>query len=73
MGGGGYSGEKNNRLLHGMAWWPDEQPSDEIKHQVEEKLEGMDWEVDVVLTHTAPLKIRADRSISANDQPEHGG
>ena len=38
------------------AWWPDEQPSDEIKHQVEEKLEGMDWDVDVVLTHTAPLK-----------------
>ena len=30
--------------------------SDEIKRQVEEKLEGMDWEVDVVLTHTAPLK-----------------
>ena len=42
--------------LNGLAWWPDEQPSDEIKRQVEEKLEGMDWEVDVVLTHTAPLK-----------------
>lgn len=54
--GGAYSVDKNYRLLHGMAWWPDEQPSDEIKHQVEEKLEGMDWEVDVVLTHTAPLK-----------------
>lgn len=48
--------DKNYRLLHGLAWWPDEQPSDEIKRQVEEKLEGMDWEVDVVLTHTAPLK-----------------
>lgn len=54
--GGAYSVDKNYRLLHGMAWWPDEQPSDEIKRQVEEKLEGMDWEVDVVLTHTAPLK-----------------
>lgn len=54
--GGAYSVDKNYRLLHGLAWWPDEQPSDEIKRQVEEKLERMDWEVDVVLTHTAPLK-----------------
>ena len=55
--GGAYSVDKNYRLLHGLAWWLDEQPSDEIKRQVEEKLEGMDWEVDVVLTHTAPLKF----------------
>ncbi len=48
--------DKNYRLLHGLAWWPDEQPSDEIKRQVEEKLEGMDWEVDVVLTHGQPEK-----------------
>ena len=54
--GGAYSVDKNYRLLHGLTWWPDEQPSDEIKRQVEEKLEGMDWDVDVVLTHTAPLK-----------------
>ena len=54
--GGAYSVDKNYRLLRGLAWWPDEQPSDEIKHKAEEKLEGMDWEVDVVLTHTAPLK-----------------
>lgn len=54
--GGAYSVDKNYRLLRVLAWWPDEQPSDEIKRQVEEKLEGMDWEVDVVLTHTAPLK-----------------
>lgn len=54
--GGAYSVDKNYRLLHGLAWWPDEQPSDEIKRQVEKKLEGMDWDVDVVLTHTAPLK-----------------
>ena len=29
--GGAYSVDKNYRLLHGLAWWPDEQPSDEIK------------------------------------------
>lgn len=54
--GGAYSVDKNYRLLHGLNWWPDEQPSDEIKRKVEEKLEEIDWEVDVVLTHTAPLK-----------------
>ena len=54
--GGAYSVDKNYRLLRGLAWWPDEQPSDEIKLQAEEKLEGLDWKVDVVLTHTAPLK-----------------
>ena len=54
--GGAYSVDKNYRLLRGLAWWPDEQPSDEIKRKAEEKLEEIDWEVDVVLTHTAPLK-----------------
>ena len=54
--GGAYSVDKNYRLLHGLAWWPDEQPSDEIKRKAEEKLEEIDWEVDVVLTHTVPLK-----------------
>jgi len=54
--GGAYSVDKNYRLLRGLAWWPDEQPSDEIKRKAEEKLEEIDWEVDAVLTHTAPLK-----------------
>ena len=54
--GGAYSVDKTYRLLHGYNWWPDEQPSDEIKRRVEEKLERLNWDVDVVLTHTAPLR-----------------
>lgn len=54
--GGAYSVDKAYRLLHGYNWWPDEQPSDEIKRRVEEKLERLNWNVDVVLTHTAPLR-----------------
>lgn len=66
--GGAYSVDKNYRLLHGLAWWPDEQPSDEIKRQVEEKLEGMDWEVDVVLTCAAPnLRERPSNEMNAGD------
>ena len=54
--GGAYSVDKSYRLLHGLGWWPDEQPSEEIKRRVEESLDKAGWEVDVVLTHTAPLK-----------------
>ena len=54
--GGAYSVDKTYRLLYGLGWWPDEQPSEEIKRRVEENLDEIDWSVDVVLTHTAPLK-----------------
>ena len=34
----------------------DEQPSDEIKRYVEEQLEKRNWKIDVILSHTVPLK-----------------
>ena len=40
----------------GQSWWPDEQPSDEVKARVEDKLDQLGWKVDVVLSHTVPLK-----------------
>ena len=54
--GGAYSIDKDIRLLYGYGWWPDEQPSESIKSYVEYRLEKVDWEVDVVLTHTVPVK-----------------
>ena len=42
--------------IPGRSWWPDEQPSKEIKALVERKLEALGWKVDVVLSHTVPLK-----------------
>ena len=60
--GGAYSVDKYIRLAQAYSrgwvpWWPDEQPSDEIKAYVEQQLETRaNWKVDVVLTHTAPLK-----------------
>lgn len=44
------------RIAYGYGWWPDEQPSEEIKAYVEAQLERMNWKVDVVLSHTVPLK-----------------
>ena len=54
--GGAYSVDKFYRLVNNWGWWPDEQPSDEIKQKVENILTARDWKVDVVLSHTTPLK-----------------
>jgi len=54
--GGAYSVDKFYRLANGYGWWPDEQPSDEIKREVEARLEAAGWNIDLVLSHTAPIK-----------------
>jgi 3-oxoacid CoA-transferase subunit A len=54
--GGAYSVDKAYRLACGYGWWEDEQPSEEIKHYVESQLSAVNWKVDVVLSHTTPLK-----------------
>lgn len=53
--GGAYSIDKAWRV-EGQSWWPDEQPSPEIKARVESTLERLGWKVDIVLSHTTPLK-----------------
>ena len=53
--GGAYSIDKQYRILRGVAWWPDEQPDEEIKRRVESALARRGWHVDVVLSHTTPL------------------
>jgi 3-oxoacid CoA-transferase subunit A len=54
--GGAYSVDKYYRLSKGYRWFEDEQPSDEVKTRVEKKLSHMNWKVDYVLTHTAPIR-----------------
>ena len=54
--GGAYSIDKNYRLVMGWPWFPDEQPSEEIKKYVEQQLDRCSWNVDVVLSHTVPRK-----------------
>ncbi|MHB8962808.1 MAG: metallophosphoesterase family protein [Saccharofermentanales bacterium] len=53
--GGAYSVDKYYRLRNGYGWWEDEQPSDEIKSDVEQRLQEID-EINVVLSHTCPYK-----------------
>ena len=54
--GGAYSIDKPVRLVFGYKWWADEQPSPEIKAYVEKQLSERNWEIDVVLSHTVPIK-----------------
>lgn len=54
--GGAYSIDKEYRLINGWKWFKDEQPSDEIKKSVEDKIKALGGKVDIVLTHTCPLK-----------------
>ena len=54
--GGAYSVDKWYRLARGFHWWPDEQPSPEVRNKVESVLDQRCWQVDIVLTHTCPLK-----------------
>ena len=67
--GGAYSVDKFYRLHNGYRWFPDEQPSEETKARVEAVLEGCNWEIDQVLTHTCPSKyIPAEAFLSCVDQ-----
>ena len=52
--GGAYSVDKWYRLRMDMNWFANEQPSDEIKSRVMQKLENLNQKVDVVLSHTCP-------------------
>ncbi len=62
--GGAYSVDKPFRLARGYGWWEDEQPSPEIKARVEAALQEANWNVDVVLSHTAPLKYEPRETFS---------
>lgn len=67
--GGAYSVDKWYRLRMDMNWFPDEQPSAEIKARVEQKLEKLKWTVDMVLSHTCPERyIPREAFLSGIDQ-----
>ena len=68
--GGAYSIDKDIRIAEDWGWWEDEQPSDEIKNRVEEKLDTVNWRVDIVLSHTAPFKYEP-REVFMKGFPQH--
>jgi 3-oxoacid CoA-transferase subunit A len=54
--GGAYSVDKYYRLECGYSWWTDEQPSDKIKAKTQSNLHAIGNKIDVILSHTCPLK-----------------
>lgn len=54
--GGAYSVDKYYRLKCGYAWFESEQPSNDTKKYVEDQIAKAGKKVDVVLSHTCPLK-----------------
>lgn len=56
--GGAYSVDKFYRLANGLHWFAYEQPSPSIKRRVITKLAGLNYEVDIFLTHTCPFRYR---------------
>ena len=51
--GGGFSLDKDMRVP-GRSWWPQEMPSEEDYKNASENLKRYDYNVDYILTHTAP-------------------
>lgn len=65
--GGAYSVDKYYRLSRGWSWWPDEQPSKEIKAYVEKQIQKNC--IDIVLSHTCPFKYEpTEMFLSGIDQ-----
>lgn len=65
--GGAYSVDKFYRLQRGYGWWPDEQPSAEIKARVESQIRTQPF--DIVLSHTCPFRYEpVDTFLTSIDQ-----
>lgn len=47
---------KEKNLYDKCYWWPDEQPNQSIKDKTEKTLSNRNWNIDLILTHTCPLK-----------------
>lgn len=57
--GGAYSTDCDERT-EGRDWWPDEQPSQEIRKEAESNINAAEHKVDFVLSHTCPKKFIPD-------------
>ena len=66
--GGAYSVDKFYRISrYHYGWWPDEQPSDDIKAYVEKQIREKDF--DIILSHTCPFKYEpTEMFLSGIDQ-----
>ncbi len=65
--GGAYSVDKDYRLAFGYKWFPDEQLSEEERHEILEAVRGHSY--DYIITHTCPFEFQpTDLFLSSIDQ-----
>ena len=48
--------DKYYRIRNGLPWFETEQPDEAIKKYVEQKLDKVNWQLDIVLSHTVPIE-----------------
>ena len=48
--------DKYYRIRNGLPWFESEQPGEAIKKYVEQKLDKVNWQLDIVLSHTVPIE-----------------
>jgi 3-oxoacid CoA-transferase subunit A len=74
VAGGAWSVDWKFRIKHNPEhphWWPDEQPSDEIKKDVAKAIKRMHNHIDIILTHTCPLRyLPLEALLDCVDQEE---
>ncbi len=61
--GGAYSVDKEWRLANGYNWFPDEQMSPDQRAALEKRLDILNWRVDLVMTHTCPMRFRPQEAL----------
>ena len=68
---GAYSVDKQYRLERGMSWFEHEQMSENEMQKCLDILDGADWQVDIVLSHTCPILFEpTDLFLSFVDQSQ---
>ena len=70
--GGAYSIDKGLRLRNNWHWFDDEQPDEKIKSMCEAKLNYVNWDVDIVLSHTAPFRYLPIETFATPLRHVHG-
>lgn len=62
--GGAYSTDKYYRITNNWKWFRNEQPSDSIKEYVEKQLESINWNIDLIFSHTCPFNYRPQETFA---------
>lgn len=66
--GGAVSRDKHLRT-EGVNWWKEEMPSQEELDYARSQLDALNWKVDLIVTHDAPLPVLRALNLTADQTP----